>query len=80
MGSYMVDMVLCGIAYVIMVYFMVMLLRKRNSASEDDDDNEGGISINDLPEIDLPPGVSLPDGGDGGIRLSRKEEKEDIFA
>ncbi len=60
---------------------MVMLLRKRNSASEDDDDNDGGISINDLPEIDLPPGVSLPDGGSGGgLRLKRTDEKEEIFA
>ncbi|CAN5455622.1 hypothetical protein BH23BAC1_BH23BAC1_02210 [soil metagenome] len=61
----MIDMILCGIAYVIMVYFMVILMKKKGRSQTDDDDKDGGIGVSDVPEIDLPPGITLPDGGPG---------------
>lgn len=75
MGSYLFDMVLCGVTYVILVYFMVKLMRVKNVRMRDDeDDGEGGVSYTNLPEIDLPPGISLPDGPPGG--KVKKEEAE----
>jgi len=77
----MIDMLLCGTAYVIMVYFMVVLMKKRNFRfrDDDDDDDDGGVSVTPTPDLDLPPGVTLPD--DSGPRHHKKlEEPEEAFA
>lgn len=59
----MIDLILCGIAYVIMIYFMVILMKQKANPRRDGGDDDGGISINNLPDLDdLPPGISLPDG------------------
>lgn len=59
----MIDLILVGIAYVIMIYFMVVLMKQRIKPLKGGDDDDGGISINNLPDLDdLPPGISLPDG------------------
>lgn len=60
--GYVFDMILCGIAYLFLVYFMVTLLRKRKRGFDGDDDDDGGLPVSPTPEIDLPPGVCLPDG------------------
>ncbi len=76
----MIDMLLCGAAYVIMVYFMVVLMKRRNFRfrDDDDDDDDGGISITPTPDLDLPPGVTLPD--DHGPRHHRRiEEPEELL-
>jgi len=77
----MIDMLLCGAAYVIMVYFMVVLMKKRNFRfrDDDDDDDDGGVSVSPTPDLDLPPGVSLPDDS-GPRRRKRIEEPEEAFA
>ena len=77
----MLDMILMGMAYVIMVYFMVVLMKKRNFRFRDDedDDDDGGISISPTPDLDLPPGVSLPDGTGPAYRR-RIEEPEEMLA
>ena len=62
MNGYLLDMVLCGIAYVVIVYFMMKLVRPRSGNSPKDDNEDGGIYWDTLPDLDLPPGVSLPDG------------------
>lgn len=78
MEGYLIDMILCGVAYVIMVYFMVKLMKVKNIRLKgNDDDNDGGISYSNLPEIDLPPGVSLPDGGP--VRKINQEETEEVL-
>ena len=60
----MIDIILCGAAYVVMVYFMVVLMKKKNQPVRGDDDDDGGINISNLPDLDdLPPGISLPGGG-----------------
>lgn len=69
----MVDIILCGVAYVVMVYFMVVLMKKKSEPIKGDDDDDGGINISTLPDLDdLPPGISLPGGGP-----ARKKETEE---
>lgn len=75
----MVDIILCGVAYVVMVYFMVLLMKKKNEPIKGDDDDDGGINISALPDLDdLPPGITLPGGGPA--RKKDVEEPEEIFA
>lgn len=69
----MIDLILCGIAYVVMIYFMVILMKEKPNPQRDGGDDDGGISINNLPDLDdLPPGISLPDGS-----LPRRRFTED---
>jgi hypothetical protein len=79
MHSYMIDLILVGIAYIIMVYFMVVMLKKRrNDFGKGNDDDDGGITASRPPKIDLPPGVTWPDGS--RPKKVKKEEKEEVFA
>ena len=73
MNSVTIDLVLSGLVYLVLVYFMITLLKKRKKNSDNDDDNDGGIAVSGPPEIDLPPGVCLPDDP---IRKIRKETEE----
>lgn len=61
MSSLVIDLVLCGLAYVIMIFVMASMTKKsikrRGNSGEDDD---GGIEIYTPPKIDLPPGVIWP--------------------
>lgn len=73
----MIDIILCGVAYVVMVYFMVVLMKKKSNSVRGDDDDDGGISISTLPDLDdLPPGISLPGGGPA----KKKEEPDEVLA
>jgi hypothetical protein len=79
LGSYTLDLVLCGVAYLILVYLMVTLMKKRKGdTGSSDDDDDGGISVKGPPVIDLPPGVCLPDGSPRLI-LKEEEEREEII-
>lgn len=62
MGIHLIDMVLSGLVYVILVYFMMRMLHKKTKPSGKDNEGDGGIDIDILPKIDLPPGVTWPDG------------------
>ncbi len=61
MSSLVIDLVLCGLAYVILIYFVATLtrnsLKKRDSNG---DDGDGGVENLTPPKIDLPPGVIWP--------------------
>lgn len=61
MSSLVIDLLLLGVAYIIMIYFVATMsrnsLRKKNDSS---DDGDGGIESNTPPKIDLPPGVIWP--------------------
>ncbi len=73
----MIDIILCGTAYVVMVYFMVVLMKKKNQPVRGDDDDDGGISISALPDLDdLPPGVTLPGGGPARKKELIEEDEE----
>jgi hypothetical protein len=80
MYGYVVDMVLCGVVYLMLVYFMFVLMRKRQSPSngrDPGDDGNGGWKLPTRPKIDLPPGVLWPDGS-GNPKKTKKEEKEEL--
>lgn len=73
MANYIIDMVLCGIIYVGMVFFIIRLIKQRTKKNRrnNNDDDDGGIEFYTEPDLDLPPGVTLPDGGP-----SQKIEKD----
>lgn len=75
----MMDIVLVGIAYIIMVYFMVILMKRKNFRfrNGNDDDNDGGIAVSPNPDLDLPPGITLPNNGSGG--KLKKEDREEVL-
>lgn len=40
--------------------------------NDSDDDDDGGIEINNLPDLDLPPGICLPPDPDRTIQLDKE--------
>ena len=70
-----IDLILCAVTYVILTYVMVLLIRKRrNTRGNNDDDGGGGIDFDKLPELDLPPGISLPINSDSPKKPVREPE------
>lgn len=69
MSSLVIDLVLCGLAYVVLIYFVATLtrnsLKKRDSNG---DDGDGGVENLTPPKIDLPPGVIWPSDVPQGAR------------
>ena len=64
MSSIVIDLVLCGLAYVVLIYFVATLTKTRISGKKDNnDDGDGGIEDMVPPKIDLPPGVIWPTDG-----------------
>jgi len=62
MNSLVIDLILCGVAYVVLIYFVATLTRskiKRNRKNNDED-GDGGVEDNTPPVIDLPPGIVWP--------------------
>lgn len=61
MNSLIIDLLMCGVAYVILIYFIATMTKnsiRRGDGSNDDGD--GGIENMTPPKIDLPPGVIWP--------------------
>ena len=75
MTGYVLDMVLCGFAYVIVVYLMMKLVKRKEKPSDDDND-DGGINLARYPELDLPPGITLPDSPLNKKPIAESEEME----
>lgn len=67
MSSLVIDLILCGIAYVVLIYFVATMARANmdpgGKKNEEDDDGDGGIEDLTPPKIDLPPGVVWPSDG-----------------
>jgi hypothetical protein len=58
-----IDIIFCGIAYIILIFFVIKRYHTRNIGLDDDnDDDDGGIEVFNSPKLDLPPGVCLPQG------------------
>ncbi len=62
MSSLVIDMVLCGIAYLVLIYFVATMTKVRmdKGKKNEDDDGDGGVEDLTPPKIDLPPGVIWP--------------------
>jgi hypothetical protein len=65
MSSLVIDLILCGIAYVVLIYFVATLTKVRmdKGKKNEDDDGDGGVEDLTPPKIDLPPGVIWPKDG-----------------
>ncbi|KYG77827.1 MULTISPECIES: hypothetical protein [Roseivirga] len=74
MNSFYYDLILSGLTYVLLTYLAFTLMRSRKRTSGTDN-NDGGISIDSGPKIDLPPGIVWPDGS-GGSMPSKELERE----
>jgi hypothetical protein len=61
MNSLVIDLFMCGVAYVIMIYFVATMTKNAIRRSNgNNDDGDGGIENITPPKIDLPPGVIWP--------------------
>lgn len=61
MSSLVIDLVLCGFAYVVLIYFVATMTKSKISRKDsNNDDGDGGIEDLSPPKIDLPPGVIWP--------------------
>lgn len=64
MSSLVIDLLLLGVAYVILIYFVATMTRNSFRRKRDGgDDGDGGIEATTPPKIDLPPGVIWPSEG-----------------
>ncbi len=60
MSSTLIDFLLCGLAYVLLSYFLGAWTKTRQKNSLGSDGGKGGKSEPEPPVIDLPPGVTGP--------------------
>jgi hypothetical protein len=61
MNSLFVDLILCAITYVILIYFIATMARARfQKGSDNNDDGDGGVENLQPPTLDLPPGIVWP--------------------
>lgn len=60
MNSLLIDLIVCGVAYVIVVYFLAIMTKNSLNKGKGSDDGDGGIENVTPPKIDLPPGVIWP--------------------
>jgi len=70
------DIVLCAILYGIMLLVIFINNARRNNKNDTDSDDDGGLPVSLPPDIDLPPGVCLPDDP----RRYQITEPDEIFA
>lgn len=72
MTSFYYDLILSGLTYVLLIYLSFTLMRRRKKRN-DSGNNDGGLRIDNSPQIDLPPGVTWPDGS--GPKIEEREEE-----
>ena len=61
MSSLVIDLILFGLAYVILIYVMAtMTKRSLKKGDNSEDDGDGGVEDFTTPTLDLPPGVQWP--------------------
>ncbi|WP_187328798.1 hypothetical protein [Echinicola rosea] len=64
MSIMVVDMIVFGIAYILLVYLVMTMIRPPHKPNKNrNGDGDGGIETNSPPKIDLPPGVIWPSDG-----------------
>lgn len=74
MNSLVIDLIVCGLAYVIVVYFIATMTKNSLRKGKNNDDGDGGIENFTPPKIDLPPGVIWP--GDSPVKTKSPEPVE----
>jgi hypothetical protein len=60
MNSLVIDLFMCGVAYVILIYFVATMTKNSLRRGSNNDDGDGGVENFTPPKIDLPPGVIWP--------------------
>ena len=60
MSPTLIDLLLCGLAYLVISYFLGVWTKPRRGQSWNSDDSDGGKFEQQPPVLDLPPGVSWP--------------------
>lgn len=82
MPGYIVSLVVSGVLYVTMVHFMVKYLKKQPNPQQGQnpqDGDDGGLLVSIPFDLDLPPGVTLPnDGPRGGVGIDISELEEEL--
>ena len=76
MSNLYVDIILCGLVYCILLWIIIWRRRSNNNPGNGGDDDDGGIPVSKLPDLDLPPGVTLPSGSPS----KKVDEYEEAFA
>ena len=75
MSGLYLDIVLCSMAYLILIGFIFWRTDRRKGPDDNSNDGDGGLPIENGPKLDLPPGVCLP--GDGP-RMVRRDQYDEI--
>ncbi|HCX24934.1 MAG: hypothetical protein CMB80_06535 [Flammeovirgaceae bacterium] len=70
------DIILCGILYTILIVFVFIRTNRKRPNNDTDSDDEGGLPVSLPPDIDLPPGICLPDDAPRNTIT----EPEEVFA
>ena len=61
MSPTLMDLLLCGLAYIVISYFLGVWTKTRPGQSWNSDDSAGGKFEQQPPVLDLPPGISWPE-------------------
>ncbi len=61
MSPTLIDLFLCGLAYLVISYFLGVWTKFRPGRSWNSDDSAGGKFEQQPPVLDLPPGISWPE-------------------
>ncbi len=61
MSPNLIDLLLCGLAYIVISYFLGVWTKSRRGQSWNSDDSSGGDFEQQPPVLDLPPGVTWPE-------------------
>lgn len=73
MPGIVVDIIFCAVVYGVLLTVILMKHNKGRRNNDSDGDDDGGLPVSLPPDIDLPPGVCLPDDPS---RLKTREPEE----
>ncbi len=76
MKAIFIDIVFVIIIFGAVQVYLSFFIEKKNRKNDSDSDDDGGLPVSLPPDIDLPPGVCLPDDP----RRHQVIETEEIFA
>jgi len=82
MTSYFLNMLIGGAIYLALVFFVIKFIKIKSKhfnpgKNNNNDDDDGGLEFYTEPDLDLPPGVTLPDSDPR--QSIYKKEHEDVI-